>query len=372
MDWYTYSQILMEKCKKKEIPYHVGFELTPLCNFDCNMCYVHLSPEEVNREGKMLTTEQWIHLAEEAKEFGALTMEITGGEAATRADFPILFKHFIKMGFLIVLRTNGYLIKGKLLEIIKQYKPRLVMVTLYGASDDTYERVCGIKDGFSVVTKNVLAIKEANIPIRLSSTITTENINDVQMMKEWAQKHNLDFSVSGHLFTPKRGSNRDIVHLQVRYPDEDYMIPEDIKPLKREIADREKYMNPFWMCRTFGAKCSITWDGKMVLCNSNSSIKKDPLITGFAEAYRGLYKEYKNIQRPEKCRNCEYIDLCTICPSMMYSSTGSMEETNDNLCKYARRTYKNRYIIGLEKIENEEQLVADRCEEGGMIKSNSR
>ena len=360
MDWYTYSQILLDKCKEREIPYHVGFELTPLCNFDCNMCYVHLSPEEVQKEGKILTTDQWIHLAEEAKKLGAVSIEVTGGEAATRADFPELYKHFIKMGFLIVLRTNGYLFKGQLLELLKQYKPRLVMITLYGASDETYKRVCGIENGFTIVTKNILDIKKANIPIRLSSTITTENMNDVQLMKEWAKEHDLNLSLSGHLFTPNRGSNRSITNLQVRYPDEEYMIPEDIKPLKREIADKEKYLNPFWMCRSFGAKCSITWDGKMVLCNSNSSIKKEPLITGFAEAYHELYKEYKAIQRPEKCRNCEYIDLCTICPSMMYSSTGSMEETSDDLCKYAYRTYKNRYIMGLEK----EERLENKCEEG--------
>ena len=30
VDWPEYGKILLEKCKKNEIPFHVGFELTPL------------------------------------------------------------------------------------------------------------------------------------------------------------------------------------------------------------------------------------------------------------------------------------------------------------------------------------------------------
>lgn len=363
MDWYTYSQIVMDKCKEWEIPFHVGFELTPLCNFDCNMCYVHLSPEEVKKQGKMLTTDQWVYLAKEAKKLGAVTMEVTGGEATTRADFPELYKQFMKMGYLIVFRTNGYLIRGKILELLIKYKPRVVMITLYGASDETYKRVCGINDGFTVVTENILALQEAKIPVRLTSTITNDNIDDVQKMKEWANKHGLNLSLGGHLFTPSRGSNRTVDHLQIRYSEDNYTIPEDLIPVSREIPDRDKYMNPFWMCRAFGAKMSITWDGKMVICNSNPSVSKDPFAKSLGEVYHDLYRELKAIKRPEECKECKYIDMCTVCPSMLYSATGSMEKTNDEMCKYARRTYKNRVIM--EKKSEVDRIITDQCEEEG-------
>lgn len=363
MDWYTYSQMIMDKCKEREIPYHIGLELTPLCNFDCSMCYVHLSPEEAAKQGRMLTTKQWIYLAEEAKKLGAVTMEITGGEAITRTDFPILYKCFIEMGYLIVLRTNGYLIKGKILELLKKYKPRAVMITLYGASDETYQKVCGIRDGFSIVTSNILKLKEAGITVRLSSTITNENMEDVKLMREWADEHGLNFTTGGHLFTPRPGSNRNVEKLQIRYPDENYHIPEEMKPVHREIPDREKYMNPFWMCRLFGAKLSISWDGKMVICNSNPAVRIDPFATSLGEAYHEMYRKLKAIRRPEKCNDCEYIDLCTVCPSMLYSSTGNMEQTNNDMCKYAYRAYKNRILM-----ESQQEVVdgisAEKCDEG--------
>ena len=341
MNWYTYSKLLMDKCKEQEIPYHVGFELTPYCNFNCNMCYVHLTAEEAQKYGKLMTSEQWIFLAQEAKKLGALSLEITGGEALTRPDFPILYKKFMDLGYLIVLRTNGYLVKGDVFEFLNQYKPRVIMITLYGASDKTYENVCGIKDGFSVVTENILALRQANIPVRLSSTITSDNFGDVSLMQEWARKHGFELSLGGHLFTPMRGTNRDIDHLQIRYPKADYEIPEALQPTHRDIPDLDKYINPFWMCRAFGAKFSITWDGKMVLCYSNPSVWTDPFATTLADAYHALYREMKSVHRPAKCRTCNYIDLCTVCPSMLYSATGSMEQTNYEMCKFAYRNYKN-------------------------------
>ena len=40
----------------------------------------------------------------------------------------------------------------------------------YGASDATYNQVCAIPDGFSIVSENILAMKEAGLSIRLTMT----------------------------------------------------------------------------------------------------------------------------------------------------------------------------------------------------------
>ena len=128
VDWPEYGKILLEKCKKNEIPFHVGFELTPFCNFSCNMCYIHLTPEQAEQQGKLLSTDQWIHLGEETKKNGVVSLEITGGEAVTRRDFPALYTAFSKMGYMINLRSNGYLLCGNLIELLQQYKPKRVSI----------------------------------------------------------------------------------------------------------------------------------------------------------------------------------------------------------------------------------------------------
>lgn len=182
MNWSEYSSVLLEKCKKSETPFSCSFELTPLCNFRCNMRYVRLSPQQAAVRGSELTTDQWLNVGKKAKELGTVTLEITGGEALTRHDFPTLYEAFADMGFLIVLRTNGYLLTSKTLALLKRKKPYKIVITLYGASDSTYEKVCKVTDGFTVVSQNILALKEAGLDVHLTTTITKENECDVEPM----------------------------------------------------------------------------------------------------------------------------------------------------------------------------------------------
>ena len=50
---------LFRKASKLGIPLHGVFELTPMCNMNCRMCYVRKSPEEVQREGGLIPAEKW-------------------------------------------------------------------------------------------------------------------------------------------------------------------------------------------------------------------------------------------------------------------------------------------------------------------------
>ena len=49
--------MIQERTREADVPYHGAFELTPLCNLDCKMCYVHLQDPSVRH--RMLSGEQW-------------------------------------------------------------------------------------------------------------------------------------------------------------------------------------------------------------------------------------------------------------------------------------------------------------------------
>ena len=340
MNWDEFSRRILEKCKQQEAPYSACFELTPLCNFRCNMCYVRLDSEQAKAQGGLLSTDQWIYLAHEAKKMGAIMLEVTGGEATTRSDFPVLYESFIKMGFVVNLRTNGYLISGDIFGLLKKYKPARVGVTLYGASDETYRRICGVSDGFSVVTKNVLAMRDAGLNVHLTMTISKENEKDTIALQEWADRNGLKIRAYGGLFNPNRDTKRSIEHLMIRYSDEECNITDNMKFMPHEIQDREYYMNPFWMCRGFGAVFCITWNGHMTLCNGMTKVWADPFKDTFDSAYHNLYKELRAIKRPDECKNCRYIDFCISCPTQLLSATGYLNQTCEEVCRKARRRYK--------------------------------
>ena len=75
-----------------------NFELTARCNFNCKMCYVHLTAEEQQRRGRELTADQWLAIAEQARSRGMLFLLLTGGEPLIRTDFRYLLTELKKMG----------------------------------------------------------------------------------------------------------------------------------------------------------------------------------------------------------------------------------------------------------------------------------
>lgn len=344
MRWSEYCKVIRDKYKMDGIPFAATFELTPLCNFNCNMCYIHLSPEEAKMQGTMLSAEQWLRIAGEMKKLGAIALEITGGEAIIRPDFPFLYEKFIKMGYIINLRTNGYLINGDILDLLHLYKPKNISITLYGASDETYCEVCGVSDGFSVVTNNILRLRAIGIEPTLTVTLTKDNIGDKEALKKWAFNHNFNIHFFGGLFSPIRTAKRSVKHLRI---DSD-LIGNDIiekYAIHREVIDKEKYISPFWMCRGYGTKCCISWDGRMTLCNCFPSIWSDPISTNIGEAYKSLYKQLGQLKRPGECRECQYIDYCSACPAYLLSDTGNPEETCDSICAMARYNYARHLAI---------------------------
>lgn len=340
MNWAEYGKALLAQCKAQEVPFQGCFELTPFCNFQCNMCYIRLTPEQAKLQGRMLNTQQWIRIAEEAKQMGTVTLEVTGGEAVTRPDFKVLYESFVKLGYLIHLRTNGYLICGDILELLKRYRPRKISISLYGASDETYKRVCNVSDGFSVVSRNILAMKEAGLNIRLSMTLTKENESDLPILKQWASDNDMSVEPFGALINPIRSADRSIDRLRIKYADEEFEMPDQLKSVQHSVTDRESLMRPFWLCRGFGALFCISWDGRMTLCNTYTETWEDPIKKGTEQAYHSLYKKLKNIQRPDQCATCQYIEFCAACPSQLQSATGTASKTSDDVCKFARRKYK--------------------------------
>lgn len=339
MNWEEYSAKIFSECKKREVPFYACFELTPFCNFNCNFCYIRLTREQARAQGNLLSTEQWIHLAEEAKKMGTLSLEITGGEALCREDFPILYKDFIKKGFIINLRTNGYLLNGRILELLRKYKPGRIGITLYGASDKTYQKVCGVSDGFTTVVNNILVLREQGFNIHLTMTVTKDNNNDVPAVKQWAQKNGFHIRFYGGLFTPIRGAKRSIDHLKI---ENIYHLLDnncETSSVTHTVQNRQFYMNPFWMCNGFGAMFCISWDGRMTICNSMTAVWKEPLTNGLSNAYHDLYRDLKKIQRPKKCESCQLIDYCGACPTRFLSETGSVDEVSDKICRRTQYVY---------------------------------
>ena len=167
-----FYKAVWEKAFADAIPISGTFELTPRCNFNCRMCYVHLKPEQIPKFGRELKAKEWLRIAEEAKAAGTTWLCITGGEPLMHPEFETIYKELAQMGFFITLQTNASLIQGKAAKLLEDYPPKGVKITLYGASDETYEAVCGVKEGLKKVNAGIQTLKHLEIPVQLVSTVS--------------------------------------------------------------------------------------------------------------------------------------------------------------------------------------------------------
>ena len=75
----TYKEYLYRKAARQRIPLGGTFELSPVCNFSCHMCYVRKTRAELKRLGKQeITADQWIRMGKECRDAGMLYLLLTG------------------------------------------------------------------------------------------------------------------------------------------------------------------------------------------------------------------------------------------------------------------------------------------------------
>ena len=115
---------LVHKANVAKIPISATFELTPVCNLHCDMCYVRMNEAQAQQQGGVKSVEEWLFLAQQLKEQGTLFLLLTGGEPLLYPGFRELYVSLKQMGFVLTLNTNATLITEETARLFQQYPPR--------------------------------------------------------------------------------------------------------------------------------------------------------------------------------------------------------------------------------------------------------
>ena len=117
----TAEAALFARAAAGQIPINGSLELTPLCNMNCDMCYVRLDRGQMEKQGRLRTAEEWLTVAREMKDVGVLFLLLTGGEPLTYPDFRKLYLALRKMGMILTVNTNGSLLNEEWAEFFGKY-----------------------------------------------------------------------------------------------------------------------------------------------------------------------------------------------------------------------------------------------------------
>lgn len=353
---------LYQKAGDRKIPLSGTFELSPVCNFACKMCYVRKTIQEVKEHPrKMMSLEQWIELAEQARKEGMLYLLLTGGEPLLWPDFWKLYDRLSKMGFLIGINTNGSMINDQVIERWKENPPYRVNITLYGANDDTYEELCAAKGVCSKVKDAICKLKKAGISVKLNCSLTPYNAKDLEEMVRFAKEKEVFLSVSTYMYPPVRrdenmtGKNDRFepeeaayYHMQrYRYQkgEEAYQkyLDNILEGLTEPLGLDESCVDPVdgrIRCRAGSAAFWVTWDGYMTPCGMMPEPKVSTTDKTFLEAWKEIVEISEKLRTSSICEKCQDQQMCHSCAAMAYAETGKTEGIPTYLCKMVQEMKK--------------------------------
>lgn len=334
MSWRDYQQIVRVQARERGIPAFGTFELTPLCNFNCKMCYVHLTPERMHELGRLRTAEEWLDMARQAADAGMVGVTLTGGEVLTRPDFEEIYAGIAEMGLFVSILSNGSLIDEHIVGLFRRIPPAHMRFTLYGASNETYERLCGVSDGFDRVMRNLRMLKEAGVDFTLSITETKLNIDDYNQVHQIAEEFGTSLIVGSSLVPAVRGAVSSALDLEVDAP----IIPESetCPEVQLRTFPSRAECGPFAACGSYRTSFWLDWDGRMNMCSFMSKNSVLPFEIGFSRAWDNLLVNLASLGNPSECKECSVGNNCHICPGLMEAETGSPECAASRLCQRLR------------------------------------
>lgn len=108
---------------QKKVPLYGVLELLPLCNLNCDMCYVRMSREEMEQVGRLCTIEEWTKVAEDMMKAGTLFVLLTGGEPLLYPNFRELYQKLRELGMIVTINTNGTLIDEEWADFLRRINP---------------------------------------------------------------------------------------------------------------------------------------------------------------------------------------------------------------------------------------------------------
>lgn len=368
------SEYLYQKASANKVPLNGTFELSPVCNLACKMCYVRRTPKQLQQQGKQLIHwEKWLDLARQCREAGTLYLLLTGGEPFLYPGFRELYTRLHQMGFLIAINTNATLIDRETVDWLKQAAPYRLNVTLYGASPETYRRICGQADGFERTIAALRMMKEAGLRVIINASMIPENQEDLEAIFAIGKELGLYVRMSTYMFPPMR---REKESGDSRFaPEESAQMylrrlrcqntREECEQMMRIQIQRTAQLSgaeddwgsdvEYMRCRAGRSTFWVNWEGYMTACGMLDFPRREqPFLDSFSDCWSRLTDAVRTTPVLQGCAGCRKREVCRPCVAMIYGETGRVDEKAPYLCRLADEVLR-RMEEELEELDHEQR-----------------
>jgi radical SAM protein with 4Fe4S-binding SPASM domain len=339
-----FSARLRARVAGRRLPIAGSLEVTARCNLGCVHCYINRPADDRAARARELSRDELCALLDDVAAEGCLWLLLTGGEPLLRPDFPEVYRHAKGRGLLVTLFTNATLVTPAVADLLAEWPPFVVEVTLYGATAATYERVTGVPGSFARCLEGIARLRERRVPVTLKSMILTLNRHEVAAMKELAAGLGLEFRFETSLNLRLDGGREPA---RYRLSDDEAWGLDAVDPARRRDwrALQEELGGPpanpelLYQCGAGRTSFNVDPEGRLTLCalarTPAYELRQGSFRAGWHEFFPTLLGQRRT--RASECQECELHALCEQCPGWAQLESGDPEQVVPHLCTIAKR-----------------------------------
>lgn len=344
---------LWDKLEGRRIPLSFDLEATARCNNNCRHCYINLPPGDKAALHDELTLDEISHIADQAVSLGSLWCLITGGEPLLRKDFFDLYRVLKKKGLLVSVFTNACLITEKHIKLFRDYPPRGIEITVYGATEETYERVTRMPGSYAAFSRGLDQLLEGGINVDLKTMALRSNVDELSAIACFCRERTKNFFRFDPMLQLRFDGNaerNEEIRVE-RLSAEEIIAIDEADPKRsaalekrcstREIAiPSQELTDRLFQCSAGGDNFAVSYNGLFRLCPSlwQRDCLYDLRRGTLAEAWfdfvpRVLARTTTNHEFLERCRICPLMNQCQWCPAHAHLECGRMDEWCEYFCR---------------------------------------
>ncbi len=341
------------KAAATRTPLSVSFELTRRCNFRCVHCYLGNQEKIHKHRHQELDTETVIRLLDDMVKTGTLFLLLTGGDPMLRPDFVKIYEHAVRIGLLVTVFCNGSLLTDDIINSFIRYPPRVVEVTLYGATSQIFEAITQKSGSFAACMEGIARLRAAKVRLYLKTMVLTLNMDEFQTIRAIAGGIGVPFrhDCSLHAVMPNDDNDgcancgsdlTDPLRFRIS-PEQAAEIDMGVNELALRLTEStetlcsKKYSDALYRCGAGRVSYHVTPYGQLMPCLITHSHSVTLGEEGIGAGWKALLKEFsKHVEVASfPCHDCNNKDICTGCPSAFALATGRPEKVDTFYCQYA-------------------------------------
>lgn len=366
ISYSAFAGRIRDRLSQERIPLEGSIELTFRCNLRCAHCYVNEPSGDRRARRQELTTAEVLRITDEVVDLGCLWILLTGGEVLLRPDFTEMYLHMKKKGLMVAVFTNGTMITPWIADLLAEWPPLVVEITIYGSTQAVHERVTDIPDSFRRCIRGIELLLDRKIRLRLKTVPTTLNYSDMGGMRALAAGYGLDFHwdplINCRVDTSKRPAEvrlrpEQIVELEKQ-------DPRRVADLQREFLrwDPLEPSPELFTCGAYRHSFHVDPYGNLFPCMlvrwPAFSLREGPFRQGWYEFFPVMRNRLRTKALP--CDTCRFNASCDYCVGWAQIETGDLEGDVPFLCDltHARSEAFGPQGQPLLQIEQKERLVA--------------